>query len=381
MTEPTTHSSEPHELARGRVLSHLAIGAAASIFEQHRVGLTAGPARLVGVADVNEALGRERAAALDVPFAVDYRELLADTRPDVAVIMTPHPFHAPIAVDCLRAGCHVLVEKPMAVHVGEADAMIAAALAANRLLAVNFQQRLRPEVRAAKRLLDGGDLGRIQHVDMWVAWPRSAAYFRTASWRATWRGEGGGLLMNQAPHDLDLIAHLVGRPSRVVAWTRTRFHRIETEDTVQAMIEWPSGALGSVHIATAEAGPAERLTLVGTRGWLRLERGRLTVETGAGDLHELLATTDERFPHPTFAPLDARVSGAPGDHAAIYRNLHAAILDGAPLVADGASGRLSLELANAMILSSHGERAVELPLDVDAYVELLTRLRGRSAIE
>ena len=194
---------------------------------------------VVGVTDRDEAVSRARAAELGCPSFPDYRAMLRETRPDVAVILTPHPLHAPMAIDALRAGCHVLVEKPLAVHVAEADAMIEAADDAGRILAVNFQQRLRPEVLRAVELVRSGGLGRVQHLDLAVTWPRTAAYYQLAAWRATWRGEGGGVLLNQAPHDLDLVCHLLGSPARVVAWTRTKLHAIETEDTVQAMLEWP----------------------------------------------------------------------------------------------------------------------------------------------
>ena len=178
------------------------------------LGLGLEDVEVVGGSDVTPEPGQDRAEEWGCPFYPDHRQMLAETKPDVTVIITPHPFHAPIAIDALNAGSHVLVEKPIAIQVKDADAMIAAARANKRVLAVNYQYRQLPHVRAMKRLIDGGQLGRIQRVTGVFPWMRTAAYYRRGGWRGTWKGEGGGVLMNQAPHDLDLVCHLVGLPQR-----------------------------------------------------------------------------------------------------------------------------------------------------------------------
>jgi predicted dehydrogenase len=309
--------------------------------------------------------------------------MLAETRPDVAVVMTPHPFHAEIAIACLRAGCHVLVEKPMAVQVAEADRMIDAASAAGRVLAVNFQSRHRPEVRRARELVANGSLGKIQRVELVATWTRTAAYYAAAPWRGTWTGEGGGILMNQAPHQLDLLCYLLGPPRRVVGWTRTLLQPIETEDTAQAMLEWPEGALGTLHVTTAEAGEPEHFEIVGTGGVLRLRQragsgqgSELTVETFEPDLRDHIANDPRPYSAPTIRPLPVEPEAGTGDHAAVYRDLHAAIREGRPPAASGADGRMSLELANAIIYSGQTGAEVTLPLDREAYAALLDRLRA-----
>ena len=360
-------------------LRHVIIGVGASVLSMHRPALQLDTVELVGASDVDQARGQARAQELGCPFYADYRRMLAETRPDVGVIVTPHPFHAPIAIDCLQAGCHVLVEKPMAVHVAEADAMIEAAQRAGRLLAVNFQQRLRPEVRAVRALIDEGRLGQVQYLHMVATWTRTAIYYAVAPWRGTWAGEGGGVLLNQAPHNLDMVCYLLGSPARVAAWTRTRCHRIETEDTAQAMLEWPGGALGTLHVSTAEAGLGQRLDIVGTRGALQLGRGGPSFEQLEDDVREHIARCPDPFQAPSQAPVAVPVAPGTGDHAAIYRNLHQAILEGTPLAADGQEGRRSLELANAMIYSSHTGQPVELPLDRARYAALLEDLKARAA--
>jgi predicted dehydrogenase len=364
-------------LAKGSTLRHVVIGVGAGVLDMHRPALQLETVDLVAASDVNSELGQRRADELGCAFYADHRTMLAETRADVAVILTPHTFHAPIAIDCLQAGCHVLVEKPMAIHVAEADVMIEAAAQAERLLAVNFQQRCRPEVQAARRLIQQGHLGEVQHADMAVMWTRTAAYYRLNAWRGTWAGEGGGVLMNQAPHDLDLLCYLMGRPVRVVAWTRTLLHQIETEDTVQAMLEWPNGALGSLHASTAQAGPPIRIEIVGTGGTLRIEPGELTFHQFDTDLRDHVAQSPQPFSAPTLHPVPVELEPGAGDHVSVYRNLHEAILHGAPVIADGAAGRMSLELANAMIYSGYTRDEVELPLDRQRYAALLEDLRAR----
>jgi predicted dehydrogenase len=357
-------------------LRHVVIGIGAGVVSMHRPALELETVDLVAGSDVNAELGRRNADELGCAFYTDHRTMLAETKPDVAVVVTPHTVHAPIAIDCLEAGCHVLVEKPIAIHVAEADAMVEAAARTGRLLAVNFQQRHRPEVRAARQLIEEGHIGAIQHVDMAVAWTRTAAYFKLGAWRGTWAGEGGGVLMNQAPHNLDLICHLAGMPSRVTAWTRTQLHQIEVEDTVQAMLEWPSGAWGSLHISTAEAGRPERLEILGTQGYLQIVQGGVTFQQFDMDVREFVVQSLQPFSAPGVRPVPVELGPGTGDHVAVYRNFHEAILHGAPLAADGAEGRMSLELANAMTYSSCTRSAVDLPLDRQKYAALLEDLKA-----
>ena len=372
-----TQTPMPETTNGNNPLRHVVIGVGAGIFGTHRRALEETAAKLVAVSDVDVSRGQPIAEEMGCAFYADHQAMLADTQPEVAVIITPHPYHASIAIDCLNAGCHVLVEKPMAVHVAEADAMIEAAARANRFLAVNFQQRFRPEIQAAHKLVQQGQLGEIQHVQMVATWTRTAVYYALAPWRGTWRGEGGGVLLNQAPHDLDILCYLLGTPSQVGAWTRTQLHAIEAEDTAHAMLAWPGGAWGSVHISTAEAGPPQRLEITGSRGWLQLTQDGLTFSRLDTDVREFIAHNPGPYAAPTNLPTHVELEPGVGNHVSVYRNLHAAILDGAHLVADGADGRMSLELANGMIYSSHINGEVALPLDRQKYADLLADLKAR----
>lgn len=367
--------------AKTTPLRHVIIGAAASVYTMHQPGLALETSVVAGVSEINEPAGRKRAEELGCPFFVDHREMLAQIRPEVTVIMTPHPLHAPMAIDALAAGSHVLVEKPMALQVAEADEMIAAAHEYDRLLAVNFQQRFRPEVQAALRLIQQGALGEIQHVDMMVVWPRTSAYYQQATWRGSWAGEGGGVLMNQAPHNLDLLCYLVGLPSQLFAWTENLLHKIETEDTAQAMLRWPNGALGSLHISTAEAGVPERLEIVGTRGVLQIAQGQLGFRQFDQDMGDFVRASPKPFSQPGIESVPVTLGPGAGTHEYAYNDLHSAILNGTPLMCDGTAGRMSLELANGMILSGRIGQTVRLPLDRARYTDLLAELIAGAAAD
>jgi UDP-N-acetyl-2-amino-2-deoxyglucuronate dehydrogenase len=367
----------PSEAPLQQMLRYVLIGCAAGIATTHLRALAQMPeARIAGMSDINAERGAARAEESGCPFFVDHRQLLEATRPDVAVIVTPHPFHAPIALDCFAAGAHVLVEKPLAVEVAEADRMIEAADQAGLILAVNFQQRFRPVIERARAMIDEGAIGPIVRTLCIEPWFRPAAYYRSASWRGTWQGEGGGVLMNQAPHTMDLLCHLAGAPKKVWGWTRTLCHEMECEDTAQAMLEYPNGAPGYLETSTVEAGMKARLHIVGDRGSLELSGEALTVQHFEPSLREHMATSPEMFSAPAVQTETFTFPGDGGGHLAVYRDLHAAILEGRRPRCDGREALMSLELANAIILSSHADRAVELPLDRAAYSALLADLRA-----
>jgi UDP-N-acetyl-2-amino-2-deoxyglucuronate dehydrogenase len=353
-------------------------GAAAGVFGAHRRGLAAIGAEVVGVQDVNREGAERVAAALGCRVHDDLAGLLGEAA-DLCVICAPHPFHAEIAIAALHAGMHVLVEKPIAVHVGEADAMVDEAERCGRVLAVSLQMRTRLEVREAHRLIEAGAIGELQRADVLATWPRRSSYFASAPWRGSWHGEGGGVLINQGQHDQDLLCHFAGPPARVVGWTRTRLHPVETEDTVQAMLEWPNGAVGSLHISTAELDESQRIELTGTRGRLRVLPGRLEIAYAAGDFREYAASEGNPW-----APPDAgeatTVEGGGGGHEGLYTDLAEALATGRPPVATGRSALVTLELANAIIYSSKTGTEVQLPLDRAAYAVLLDELKGAGRV-
>lgn len=361
-----------------KILRYGIVGVGANILSAHKLGLALPSVEVVGVTDVNAEAGKLRAEELNAAFYPTHQELLSAEKPDVTVVLTPHPFHASITIDALNAGSHVLVEKPMAVETSEADAMIEAADNNDRLLAVNFQQRHRREIKTAHRLIQSGALGELVRVELVEPWMRPAAYYRSAGWRGTWKGEGGGVLLNQAPHGLDLVCHLTGMPTRIAAWTKTWRHAIETEDTVLCMVEYGNGAVGTIYFSTTEAGP-RRMEIVGTKGTLQIEQdGTLHFKEFETDLLSHIANHPGMYDSPAIRAVELTMDAGRGDHAEVYENLHAAITTGVPLLSDGREGRMSLELANAMIYSGHIGEAIDLPLDRDKYSELLKTLRAGS---
>ncbi len=361
-------------------LRHVVIGAGAGVISMHREALQLPTVDLVAVSDINAEAGQQRAQEFGCAFYSDYREMLEKERPEVTVITTPHPLHAQIAIECLSAGSHVLVEKPMAVQVSEADSMIAAAQENQRLLGVVFQHRFRSEIQTAHKLIQDGTLGEIQHIEMNRLWPRPESYFHQSPWRGTWAGEGGGVLMNQASHNLDVLCFLAGGlPKRVQAWTRRFLHAIETEDTAQAIFEWPNGALGSFHTSTAQVPQPEYLKIVGTRGYLEIVDKNLRLYLAEKDFREFSATSPAPFSSPKMHQEEIKLVPGQGNHASVYRNFHEAILNGGTFTSEGAQGRMELELANAMTYASATRGEVELPLDRQKYAALLDDLRQEAA--
>lgn len=359
-------------------LTYAILGCAAGIAQSHLAALRRLPdTRIVGMADLDTERGAAQAAHTGCPFFADHHDLLAALHPDIAIICAPHPAHAALALDCLAAGCHVLVEKPLAVEMAEADTLIAAADAANRLLAVNFQQRFLPAVERARRLIAAGDLGPLVRTLCVEPWFRTDAYYRSAPWRGTWRGEGGGVLMNQGAHTLDLLCLLAGSPTQVHGWTRTLAHRIETEDTAQALLEYPNGAPGYVYVGTGEAGGPRRLEIVGDRGAIELIGGKLIIRRFRPALSVFRASSPALFAQPVIARRVARQRpGDGGGHLAVHRDLRDAIRTGRPPRCDAREARRSLELANAIIASGATGQSVTLPLDRPAYSALLADLRA-----
>jgi predicted dehydrogenase len=365
------------ESTTSQLLRYVIIGGAASIAPNHYSALARLPAQIVGIADINVERGHARATEIGCPFFADHQPMLKALQPDIAVVCTPHPSHASITIDSLQAGCHVLTEKPIAVEVAEADAMIAVAEQTKRIMAVNFQHRFRPVVEKAKQLIDNGEMGALVRVMVVEPWLRTAAYYRSASWRGSWTTEGGGVLLNQSPHTLDLLCYLVGSPSKVWGWIRTRYQAMECEDTAQAMLEYPNGAPGYFTASTAEAGGERRIEIVGERGTLILVGDQLTFQQFDPPLRDFI-TNDPNFfntPNIRSETFMLPANDSSGNHFAVHRDLQAAIAENRQPRCNGAGGLLSLELANAIIYSSFSGQAATLPLDRPAYHALLTDLK------
>ena len=307
----------------------------------------------------------------------DSAALIRSGKIDAVLIATPHFSHTPIAIDALESGLHVLLEKPVGVHKNECLRLIAAhAGRGQQVFAAMFNQRTDPFYQEIRRLIRSGGMGEVRRVN-WIItnWFRTDAYYASSAWRATWRGEGGGVLLNQCPHNLDLLQWIFGMPASVRAFCRFgRYHDIEVEDDVTAYLEFPNGASGVFITTTGEAPGTNRLEITTERGKLVHENDWLVCTRNGIETSHFSRDSVEGFGAPATTEEIIPISGHGTQHLGIMENFIAAILDGAGLLAPAAEGIHSVELANAMLHSTLTDQTVTLPLDGDAYERQLERL-------
>ena len=323
-------------------------------------------------------------AAKGVKVFGDAMELIRSKAVDAVIVATPHYQHTSLGIAAFEHGLHLMVEKPISAHKADAEKLIAAH-GKNPKLAFGgmFQLRVEPRYEKIRALIHGGDLGEIVRVN-WVNtdWFRGEAYYASSAWRATWKGEGGGVLLNQCLHNLDVLQWLLGMPARARGFCQIgRFHQIEVEDNVTAYLEWPNGATGVFVSSTGEAPGANRFDIVGTRGTLVLENGKLMFTRNAADMIEFSRTAKSGFTKPDAMTEEVSFTNAAAPHAALMQNFVNAILDGEPLIAPGADGIHSVELANAMVFSSLEKATLELPMSGTAWEKKLNQLIAESKLE
>ena len=303
---------------------------------------------------------------------------------DAVIIATPHYQHTSLGIAALEAGLHVMVEKPVSAHKADAERLIAVAKQhPKQVFAAMFQLRTEPRYLKIRNLIQNGDLGDIVRLS-WIItdWYRTEAYYASGGWRATWRGEGGGVLLNQCLHNLDVIAWLLGMPARVRGFCQLgRYHDIEVEDNVTAYLEYPNGATGVFITSTGEAPGTNRFEIAGTRGKVALENNRLIFTRNDADMIEFSKTAKVGFAKPEVRDEEIPFENAPAPHATLMQNFMDGILDGAPLIAPGEDGLHSVELANVMLYSSLIGRTVELPMDSAAFEKKLQELIAESKFE
>ncbi len=323
-------------------------------------------------------------AARGVQVFGDVTRLIGSGAIDALVIATPHPQHPAQGEAALAAGLHILVEKPIASHKADAERLIAAAERRPRqVFAAMFQLRTEPRYAKIRQLIQAGELGEIVRIN-WIItdWYRTEAYYASGGWRATWQGEGGGVLLNQCLHQLDTLQWLVGMPARVRGYCQIgRYHQIEVEDNVTVYLEWANRATGVFVSSTGEAPGTNRFEIAGTRGRVVLENSRLTFTRNEADMIEFSRAARTGFAKPEVWNVDIPIDNAAAPHAILMQNFVEAILDGTPLLVPGAEGLRSVELANAMLYSSLLGREVELPMDAAAFERQLGQLIAESKFE
>lgn len=329
------------------------------------------------------------------PFFADWEALLDSGRVDAVVTTVPHYLHPAIAMAALGHGLHVLVEKPAGVYTKQvAELNPLAASRPDLTFAIMFNQRTNPLYRRLKEILDAGEIGAIRRSN-WIitTWWRPQGYYDQSEWRATWGGEGGGVLVNQAPHQLDLWQWLCGMPERVFAKVAYGFRRnIAVEDEVTVVADYGEGVTGVFVTATHDLVGTDRLEILGDAGKIVVDGSRAATVTRLvrpeRDLSEAMALEDVRRlfrgqfdTGRLFTTETIEFESAWGDqHAAVLENFAAHILDGTPLIASGSEGIAGVRLANAIHLSSWLGREVPLDFDEDEFLALLNdriRAEGR----
>ena len=300
---------------------------------------------------------------------------------DAILIAVPHYQHPGLAIEGFKNGLHVMCEKPAGVYTKQVKEMNAEADKHPELkFGMMFNQRTNCVYRKIKEMIDGGELGQIKRVN-WIItdWYRTQAYYDSGAWRATWDGEGGGVLLNQCPHQLDLMTWLCGVPTRVRAFLHMgKWHDIEVEDDVTAYLEYANGATGVFITTTGDAPGTNRLEISGDMGKVVCEFNEITFYKNKVSDREFCKTAKEGFAAPEKEIIKVETDGRNLQHIDVVNAFAGAILRDEPLVAKGQEGINGLTLSNAMHLSSWLDKTVDVPFDEDLYLEELNKRRATS---
>lgn len=303
---------------------------------------------LTAVASRDPERGRAFTAEHGGAWHADYREVLARADVDVVTIAAPHNWHAPMTLAAAAAGKHVWCEKPMARTAAECDAMLAACEQAGVMLGVVFQSRFDPLSRRLKAILDSGQLGKIMWASASTLWHRDEAYYAARPWRQTWAESGGGVLINQAVHAIDLLLWLRGLPAQVTAQIGTLAHAVEVEDAALAILNYPDGGLGLIQATTAAfPGYPERLEFFGANGSAVLHKGEGRLEWRRREPDEA-GVEQAEVSSGAARPMDITAAA----HTAQLCDFVSAIRERRPPLVDGREGRRSLALLDAIYESA-----------------------------
>lgn len=299
---------------------------------------------------------------------------------DGVIIATPHYFHPEIAIKAFQHGLHVLLEKPAGVYTKQVSEMNEVAENSGKVFSIMYNQRTNPVYQKVRDLVLSGELGQLKRTN-WVitTWYRTQRYYDSGGWRGNWEEEGGGVLLNQSPHQLDLWQWICGMPTRIRGFCYFgKYHDIEVEDDVTAFVEYENGATGTFITSTGETPGTNRLEIVGDRGKIVVEDDIITFWR----LRELESVynkgTAEAFSTPEYWKCQVPSSGTYTGHSGITDNWVDAILNGRPLLSPGIEGVRGLEISNGIYLSTWTDDWVELPIDEDLFYEKLQELVKKS---
>ena len=334
-------------------------------------------AEVVAAADISEA--KRALVSKEYPDVKLYESgdaLIDNADVDAVIIAVPHYFHPPLAIRALKKNISVVCEKPAGVYTKQVKEMNEAASRSSALFTMMFNQRTNCVYRKMREIIVSGGIGRIKRVN-WIItdWYRTQAYYDSGDWRATWAGEGGGVLLNQCPHQLDLVQWVTGMtPARVQAHCHFgKWHDIEVEDDVTAYFEYENGATGTFITTTGDAPGTNRFEVTGTLGKLVCEGGKLMQTKNEIDEREFCFSEKNGFGKPKSETVEVETDGQNPQHVGILRNFTNALLGREELFVRGEEGLLGVELMDACLLSEWLKKTVELPIDDDLYLSELNK--------
>ena len=332
--------------------------------------------RLVGIHARRQEALRRQARELGVRAYPALDDALADPDVDGVIIATPHPSHRDITAQAAAAGKHVLTEKPMGVTPSDADAMIAACRSAGVKLGVLFNNRFRPEAAKMRELVSNGAIGDIYRASMSSAMLRTQDYYDRLDWRGRWQSEGGGALLNQGIHAIDLYQWLAGMPSTVFGMLSTLKHRIEVEDYASALLGYRDGMHATLHCSTAQAPNQQRIELYGERGAIIMEDWRITLQTLETPAQQFIDDDKSAaFVSPSHTEAVFEFEPPGSTHIPAIDDFARAIIEDRPPAVSGEDGLRSQELVAAITLSGCRAKPVRLPVDRAEYDALHAELR------
>ena len=318
---------------------------------------------------------KTRTRGQDIAFFDNYIDMLDSGLCDMVMVVVPHYFHPEMVMECLKRGIHVICDKPAGVYTKQVKEMNEVAKQSNALFAMMFNQRTNCVYRKMREIVREGGIGELQRVT-WIItdWYRTQQYYDSGSWRATWEGEGGGVLINQCPHQIDLVQWVVGEmPVQINGFCQYgKWHNIEVEDEVTAYFRYKNGATGVFITTTGEAPGTNRFEISGTRGKLLVENNKLYYWKNDNDTQEWSKTADTGFVPPKCTLTEVETDGQNPQHMGIINNFIAAIRGEEPLFVDGTEGINGVEMMNAMELSGwNGGEPISLPVDEERYLREL----------
>src|SRR5437762_3753765 len=294
-----------------------------NIGQHHHSYLSAGKVSRAELVAVSDAVPAKLDKYKPLKTFSDGEELIRSDLVDAVIIATPHFQHTTLGIAALKQGVHAMVEKPISAHKADAERLIAAHKKNPKLVfAGMFQLRAEPRYLKIQKLIQSGDLGEVVRMS-WIMtdWFRTEAYYASGGWRATWKGEGGGVLLNQCLHNLDVLQWLLGMPARVRGFCQLgRFHNIEVEDNVSAYLEFRNGATGTFVSSTGEAPGTNRFEIAGTRGKVVLENSRLAFAGNETDMIEFSRSAKVGFAKPEARHEDIPFEDAATPHATLMQN-------------------------------------------------------------